>query len=306
VRKSARKAPRAHDAAKAVSSERPVLVKLGGELLENAGYVAALASKLARLARKLPFIIVHGGGREIDSALAKAGIEKRQVDGVRVTDEATLEVVVAVLAGLVNTRFVGALSATGLGAVGLTGADAGIGLVEQASRHVSSTGVTVDLGRVGEPIGRGRPTLLVDLCKHGYVPVIASIGVARNGRLFNVNADTLAAHLASRLRSPRLVIAGATAGVLDRQGATIPDLFYEDLGALVRGGAATAGMIAKLAACRQALHNGVREVFITDGRDLDGLVGLVGEGLRWGGCTQITKVKLPARRRKRVTAVKAS
>lgn len=296
----AKRARRAHDAAKAVSSERPVLIKLGGELLEDPTDLAALASKLATLARNLPFILVHGGGREIDSALAKAGIEKRQVDGLRVTDEATLDVVVAVLAGLVNTRLVGALTATGLGAVGLTGADAGIGLVEQASRHVSSTGLTVDLGRVGEPIGRRRPTLLVDLCKRGYLPVIASIGVARDGRLFNVNADTLAAHLASRLRSPRLVIAGATAGVLDRDGNTIPYLLYEDLGALVRRGAATAGMIAKLVASRQALQSGVRDVFITDGRDLEGLVGLIRDGVRWGGCTQITKVKLPTRRQKKV------
>ena len=90
-----------------------------------------------RSSRKTPLVIVHGGGREIDAALARAGIEKRQVDGLRITDEPTLEVVVSVLAGLVNTRFVAALGAAGVPAVGLTGADAGVGRVKAAAPHVA-------------------------------------------------------------------------------------------------------------------------------------------------------------------------
>ncbi len=107
---------------------RPVVLKFGGELLEDPQRVAALASTIAKLVRKkplVPLVIVHGGGREIDASLARVGIEKRQVDGLRITDEATLEIVVSVLAGLVNTRFVAALGAAGVQAVGLTGADAG-------------------------------------------------------------------------------------------------------------------------------------------------------------------------------------
>ena len=103
----------------------PVVLKFGGELLEDSARVAALAARIAALSRKTPLVIVHGGGREIDASLARAGIEKRQVDGLRITDEPTLEVVVGVLAGLVNTRFVAALCAAGVPAVGLTGADAG-------------------------------------------------------------------------------------------------------------------------------------------------------------------------------------
>ena len=90
-----------------------------------------------------------------------------------------------------------------------------IGRVKQAAPHLSTKGETVDLGRVGEPVGKEKPALLVDLCRKGYLPVVASIGASREGLLFNVNADTLAAHLAGRLKSPRLIIAGATAGVLD-------------------------------------------------------------------------------------------
>ena len=271
---------------------KPVVVKFGGELLEDPQRRSALAAAIARLARKRPLaslVIVHGGGREIDASLARAGIEKRQVDGLRITDEATLDVVVSVLAGLVNTRFVAALGAAGVRAVGLTGADAGIGRVKPAPPHASTSGATVDLGRVGEPTGRDKPTLLVELCRNGYVPVVASIGVSRAGELFNVNADTLAAHLAGRLMSPRLIIAGATAGVLDRDGSTIPEMTFRDMDALIGNGGATAGMIAKLAACRSAIDLGASEVFVADGRNLSGLSVLARHG-RAPGAAQSTRI----------------
>lgn len=269
----------------------PVVLKFGGELLEDAQRVAALSSTIARLAPKMPLVIVHGGGREIDASLARVGIEKRQVDGLRITDEPTLEVVVSVLAGLVNTRFVAALGAAGVQAVGLTGADAGIGRVRAAAPHMSTGGAMVDLGRVGEPVGRERPALLFDLCRRGYVPVVSSIGSSRGGDLFNVNADTLAAHLAGRLRSPRLIIAGATAGVLDRDGSTIADMSFADIDALVGSGGATAGMVAKLAACRSAIDAGAHEVFVADGKDLPGLAVLArhGRAASAGKSTRITK-----------------
>ena len=210
--------------------------------------------------------------------------------GLRITDEPTLDIVVSVLAGLINTRLVAALGAAGVRAVGLTGADAGIGRVQPSRPHVSSTGASVDLGRVGEPVGKDRPALLDDLCKKGYVPVVSSIGATRDGRLFNVNADTLAAHLAARLKSPRLVIAGATAGVLDESGGTIVDLSFDGIAAMVRGGSASAGMIAKLAACRSAVEGGAREVFVADGRDVAGLAVLAGHGRKAGAgkCTRIS------------------
>jgi acetylglutamate kinase len=279
----------------------PVVVKFGGELLEDPLRLSALASTIATLSRKkpaVPLIIVHGGGREIDASLARAGIEKRQVDGLRITDVPTLDVVVGVLAGLVNTRFVAALGAVGVPAVGLTGADAVIGRVKQAAPHQSTLGQTVDLGRVGEPVGKEKPALLIDLCRNGYLPVVASIGASREGLLFNVNADTLAAHLAGRLKSPRLIIAGATAGVLGADGSTIPEMTFRDMEALVGSGGATAGMIAKLTACRSAIENGAREVFVADGRDLAGLTVLVRNGRAAGAAksTRIRNVKSGTRR----------
>ncbi len=270
---------------------KPVVLKFGGELLEDPQRLSALASTIAKLVRKTPLVIVHGGGREIDASLARVGLEKRQVDGLRITDDATLEIVVGVLAGLVNTRFVAALGAAGVSAVGLTGADAGIGLVKAAPPHRTTAGTTVDLGRVGEPIGKDKPSLLTDLCRKGYVPVVSSIGVSRAGELFNVNADTLAAHLAGRLKSPRLIVAGATAGVLERDGSTIADMTFGEVDALVTGGGATAGMVAKLAACRHAIENGTREVFVADGKDLAGLAVLARHGRAAGAgkSTRITK-----------------
>ena len=269
----------------------PVVLKFGGELLEEPKRVAALAATIARLSRKTPIVIVHGGGREIDASLARAGIEKRQVDGLRITDEPTLDIVVSVLAGLVNTRFVAALGAAGVQAVGLTGADAGIARVKAAPPHRSAAGAVVDLGRVGEPVGKDKPVLIIDLCRRGYVPVVSSIGASREGELFNVNADTLAAHLAGRLKSPRLIVAGATAGVLERDGSTIADMTFSDIDALIGSGGATAGMVAKLAACRSAIENGAREVFVADGKDLPGLAVLArhGRAVGTGKSTRITK-----------------
>jgi acetylglutamate kinase len=271
------------------ASEAPVVLKFGGELLEGPRRIAQLAGTIAKLKEKVSLVIVHGGGREIDASLASAGIQKRQVDGLRVTDEPTLDVVVGVLAGLINTRFVAALAATGVSAVGLTGADAGIGRVEPAAAHRTRNGKSVDLGRVGEPVGRDKPALLDHLCRRGYVPVIASIGASRDGRLFNVNADTLAAHLAGRLKSPRLIIAGVTAGVLARDGSTISEMSFDDIDALVESGGATSGMIAKLAACRGAVEAGAHEVFVADGNDLAGLQVLARYG-RAAGAGKSTRI----------------
>jgi acetylglutamate kinase len=215
---------------------------------------------------------VHGGGREIDAALAAAGIETRQVDGLRVTDPATLDIVVSVLAGAVNTRFVAALNAAGIDAVGLTGADANCGLSVAAPPHRTVDGRVVDLGCVGVPAGEADMRLLRTLLRDRFVPVLACIGAGRDGRLFNVNADTLAGHLAARLGARRLVVAGTTPGVLGSHGETLARLESRALADLIAAGTATAGMIAKLRACEHALAGGADDVVIVDGRDRDALV----------------------------------
>ena len=244
-----------------------VVLKLGGELLEQSEDVARVATAIAALATRARLVVVHGGGKEIDAALAVAGIPKRQVDGLRVTDAATLDVVVAVLAGAINTRLVAAARRAGARPVGLTGADASVVTVKRAAPVRTVAGEVVDLGRVGAPVANGRPELLIDLLARGYVPIVACVGATRDGRLMNINADTLASHLARALGARRLVIAGGTAGVLDGQGQTIARLTGRDAARLIRMGTANKGMVAKLQACRAALAGGVRDVVIANGRD---------------------------------------
>lgn len=266
------------------------MLKLGGELLEEAPHVKAMARAVATLARKTPLVIVHGGGKEIDATLAQASIPKHQIDGLRITDDATLQVVVAVLAGGINTRLVAALNAAGAPAVGLTGADAGVAPVKPAKPHMATNGERVDLGLVGEPLRSGAPKLIKALCAKGYVPVVASVGASREGKLYNINADTLAGNLAGRIHAKRLVIAGGTAGVLGHKGRTVIALDGEGIDKLVGSGTATHGMIAKLRACRAATDAGVREVWIADGRETKRLLKLlIGNAPKKGPWTRIAK-----------------
>ena len=255
-------------------TNRPIVLKFGGELIEDptrlGTVVDAIAATVHAAARR-PLVIVHGGGKEIDAALKAAGIEKRQVDGLRITDEATLEVVVGVLAGSVNTRLVAALAVAGVQAVGLTGADGRCGLSAAAPPHHAVNGTMVDLGRVGIPAAGANTRVVKTLLDGGFVPVIASIGVDAGGRLLNVNADAFAAHMAIELEAERLVVAGTTAGVLDSEGRTEPALDADGIERLVTARTATAGMIAKLRACEHAVASGVGDVLIVDGRSREAL-----------------------------------
>ena len=268
-------------------SRRPrVVLKLGGELLEQPSDLALVARGIVALASRAALVVVHGGGKEIDAALATAGIPKRQVDGLRVTDAATLDVVVSVLAGGINTRLVAAIRRAGGRAVGLTGADAAVATMRRAAPIVSVAGPRVDLGLVGTPIDDGAPDLVTDLLVNGYVPVIACIGATKGGQLLNVNADTLAAHLAGAIGASRLVIAGGTAGVLDDEGETIAQLTARDAARLIRQGTANKGMVAKLHACRSAVQHGVDDVIIGNGRALR-FETLAIRRAALEGCTQV-------------------
>jgi len=209
---------------------------------------------------------VHGGGRAIDAELRARNLAPQFVDGLRVTDSAALDVVVSVLAGRANTALVAAIGAEGGRAIGLTGADDRIGLSARTPAIQAVSGARVDLGLVGQPSG-AEARLIEDLVALGYVPVICSIGVDADGELLNVNADTLAGHLAAVTHARALVVAGATAGVLDGEGLTIEELGVGEIDAMAASGTVHSGMLAKLAACRHALDAGVEHVSIVSGRD---------------------------------------
>ncbi len=245
----------------------PLVLKLGGELIETAVARDAFAAMVAQLRATRPVAIVHGGGRAIDAELDRRGIAPRKVDGLRITDAPTRDAVVAVLAGSANTDLVAALVSAMVPAVGLTGVDAAMAESQKAPALRSTSGADVDLGLVGDP-EEVDPALVELLMTSGYVPVVASLGIERGLHgvgILNVNADVMACCLAASLGA-ELVIAGTTAGVLDADGALISSLTTVEMDALIENGTATAGMIAKLRACRMALDEGVPSVRLVDGR----------------------------------------
>jgi len=253
----------------------PLVLKLGGELVETPAQRAAIAAAAAAVAAHRPLVIVHGGGRAIDAELDRRAIAPRKIDGLRLTDAATLDVVVSVLGGAANTALVAALVGEGVTAVGLTGVDAGFGRAVRTSAYRATSGAVVDLGYVGDPSGV-EVSLIELLLVHGYVPVVASLGLdnspvtaGQSPHILNVNADVMACRIAAALPGSELVIAGTTAGVLDESGESIPMLDTEGIDALIAGGTATAGMVAKLTACRTALLEGAASVRIVDGRLFD-------------------------------------
>jgi acetylglutamate kinase len=245
----------------------PLVIKVGGELIETAEARAAFAAMVADLRLVRPVAIVHGGGRAIDAELARRQIAPKKVDGIRITDAPTRDAVVAVLAGTANTELVAAMVQATVPAVGLTGVDAGMASSAKAPALVSTTGANADLGLVGDP-DEIDPALAELLMTSGYVPVVASLGIesgASSSGVLNVNADVMACRLAAALGA-ELVIAGTTAGVLDTAGASIAALTIAQMGALIADGTATAGMIAKLRSCREALADGVPSIRLVDGR----------------------------------------
>jgi acetylglutamate kinase len=226
----------------------PIVVKLGGRALE-ATSPAALAAELAPFAGRV--VLVHGGGAEVSTWCRRAGLEPAFADGKRVTDDATLEIAVAVLAGLANKRLVAGLSAHGVSAIGVSAVDAGIAKVVH---HEDAR-----LGRVGSIVGVDAKPLQA-LLASGLMPVLASIG-ADGETLLNLNADDLAGAVAAALGSPVLVLLSDTPGV-SIDGTFASRIAAHELDAVMAREDVTGGMLPKLAAARTALAGGVQRVTI--------------------------------------------
>lgn len=225
---------------------RPVVVKLGGSTL--GAHDTSLRDIAEARRAGTPVVVVHGGGSTVSGWLARAGLEARFVRGLRVTDEASLEVVVAVLAGLVNKTLVAELSALGAPAIGISGAD---GMLLQAERFDE------ELGAVGR-IVRVNAFVLEELLRLGYVPVVAPVAIEASGDagLLNTNADTAAGEIAAALKAASLVFLTDVAGVLDVAKRPIARLTASDADALVEAGVAAGGMVPKLEAAVRAAGAG--------------------------------------------------
>ena len=235
----------------------PWIVKLGGSLLEDAGRRRTALGAVARSWNDgVPVVLVHGGGRRIDEHLAALGLTRSVHKGLRVTGPATLEAVVAVLAGIVNKSLVEELRALGVPAAGVSGVD---GPTIVAEKHPPLDGV--ELGLVGtDPVARTE--VLGALLSAGRLPVLAPVAAASGGGILNLNADAAAAAVASAFRAPRLVFFTDVEGVRDGGGRTLARLTAADAEGLIASGAASGGMRPKLAAALAALSAGVEEVVI--------------------------------------------
>lgn len=231
------------------------VIKLGGSLLDDAARRAAALEKIvARWNAGGDVVLVHGGGKHIDAALAAAGIARRTHAGLRVTDEATLQIVVSVLGGTVNKMLVSELARLGVRAAGISGCD---GATLVAERHPPIDGV--DLGHVGR-ITHASRALVGALLTSGVMPVVSSVAMGADGALYNVNADSAAAAVAVALGARELLFITDVAGLLDAHGNVVPRLHAGDAETFI--GHVTGGMKPKLQAALSALTAGVREITI--------------------------------------------
>lgn len=251
-----------------------VVIKYGGHAMgqEETAKLFAADSVLLKLLGLHP-VVVHGGGPQISRMLEKAGVKSTFIDGLRVTDEPTMEVAEMVLSGAINKEIANWITLAGAEAdvrgVGLSGKDAGLIQVEKVVRTKSKGGIeeVIDLGFVGAPT-KIDPQLITGLihADHDYIPVIAPIGVSKDGETFNINADTVAGALAGALKAKRMLLLTDVAGVLGGDGELIREMTVAEAKQAIADGVATGGMIPKLETAIAAVESGVEAVVILDGR----------------------------------------
>src|SRR5262245_27544062 len=250
-------------------SRQTVIVKFGGHAMGAPELSAAFARDIVLLKQSgVNPIVVHGGGPQIAGMLKRLQLESQFVNGLRVTDKPTVEVVEMVLAGLINKDIVTAINREGGKAVGISGKDANLMIarkITEMSDPESNLMKAVDIGYVGDP-AEVNPHIVEVISASDLIPVIAPVGISREGETLNINADTFASALAARMRAKRLLLLTDVAGVLDKGNALIAELSIEEARALIRAGTITAGMIPKIEGCIEVVEAGVEAVVIIDGR----------------------------------------
>ena len=236
---------------------RTVVVKIGGAALDDQELRERFAEDITLLHWVgINVVVVHGGGRQISAMLDRVGIQPQFVDGLRVTDSATLEIVEMVLGGSLNQELVRIINHLGGRAVGLSGKDGRLVVARHAKRQ--------KLGLVGEIVQVNRG--VVDRLMPDFIPVIAPLGVAEEGATLNINADEFAAQLAIALRAEKLVLLTDVEGVKAPDGALIPTITAGEAGQLISSQVIHGGMIPKIGSAVRALEEGVRKIHIIDGR----------------------------------------
>jgi acetylglutamate kinase len=254
-----------------------IVIKYGGHAMKDEELKNAFA-KCVILLRYIGLnpVIVHGGGPQIGQMLEKLGINCTFREGLRVTDEATMNVVEMVLAGTVNKQIVNLVNQNGGRAVGLSGKDGRTIRCRKLEIAVTPEDPTmapeiIDIGQVGEVV-EINPVLIRTLEREGFIPIIAPVGVDDEGRTYNINADSVAAAVAGALGARRLILLTDVAGVLGKDGELISSLSVRDAVRAIEDGTARGGMIPKLKCCLEALDAGVEKAQIIDGRIENSLI----------------------------------
>ncbi len=237
-----------------------VVVKYGGNAMINEQLKQQVMEDITLLwLIGVKIVLVHGGGPEISDTMSKLGKKAEFVDGLRITDKETVDIVQMVLAGKVNKTLVNLLEMKGGRAMGISGID---------GRLIEAKPKDVRLGYVGQ-ITNINITPVMDLLEKGYIPVISTVGCDKEGNTYNINGDTAAAHIAGALGAERLIMMTDIAGLLrDKDDPTtlIPEITVEEAGKLLLDGTVSGGMIPKIGCCVEAIGRGVRNVIIMDGR----------------------------------------
>ena len=244
-----------------------VVIKYGGAAMENDALKASFAEDvtLLRFIGLRP-VIVHGGGPQIGHMLARLGKESEFVDGMRVTDDETMEVVEMVLGGQINAEIVSLIGAAGGQAIGLTGKDGSfIRARKMMLPNKDDSGEMLDIGQVGE-IQSIDPEVISLLESREFIPVVAPIGVGEDGESYNINADVVAGKLAEILHAEKLILLTNTPGVLDKNGKLLTGLTPKQVDDLFADGTIHGGMLPKIASALDAAKSGVKSVHIIDGR----------------------------------------
>jgi acetylglutamate kinase len=247
-----------------------VVVKYGGHAMGDDEVARNFARDMVLLEQSgVNPVVVHGGGPQIGAMLEKLGIKSQFAAGLRVTDQATVEIVEMVLCGSINKQIVGFINAEGGRAIGLCGKDGNMVVASKVTRSIvdpdSRIERVVDLGFVGEPT-KVDTTVLDQVLGRELIPVLAPVAAGANGETYNVNADTFAGAIAGALKAKRLLFLTDVPGVLDKNKQLIKELRVDDIRGLIADGTITGGMIPKVETCIYAIEKGVEGVVILDGQ----------------------------------------
>ncbi len=268
-----------HDIARVLSEALPhmqrydeeiVVVKYGGHAMGEDEMAKSFARDIVLMEQTaINPVVVHGGGPQIGEMLKRLGIKSEFAGGLRITDEATIEIVEMVLAGSINKQIVGFINGAGGKAVGLCGKDGNMVVARKATRSMvdpdSNIEKIIDLGFVGEP-EKVDTMVLEQILGRDLIPVLAPLATSKDGVTYNVNADTFAGAIAGALKAKRLLLLTDVPGVLDKSKNLIKQLSADDARALIADGTISGGMIPKVETCIYALEAGVEGVVILDGK----------------------------------------